>query len=181
MSILDWLGFRGTAPAGSTDAETETVRKIARELDQLPPERARLLAAFAYLLSRVARADLSVSEAETREMERIVEIDGGLPGPQAVLVVQMARTQNLLFGGTENYLVSKEFARMASREHKLGLLRCLFDVGAADSTISAVESTVIRQIADEIGLSHRDFVAVRSGYRERLAVLRKPDPQTGPG
>jgi uncharacterized tellurite resistance protein B-like protein len=173
MSILKLLGFRETAPAEASPSETETVRKIVRELDQLEPERAKYLAAFAYLLSRVARADLSVSEHETREMERIVAEYGELDGGQAVLVVQIAKSQGLLFGGTENYLVSKEFSDLASREDKLHLLRCLFEVSASDDSVSTAESNVIRQIADELRLDHRDYVGVRSEFREHLAVLRR--------
>jgi len=137
------------------------------------------VATFAFILSRVAQADLQVSEEETRAMERIVVEQGGLPEEQAMIVVQMAKTQSLLFGGTDNYSVTKEYARTARREEKVSLLRCLFAVSAADQTISNLESTVIRQIADELGLEHRDFIAVRSEFREHLAVLREDGDDSG--
>ncbi len=179
MSILELLGLRSEPPADAGAEATETVRKIARELDHLEPDRARFLAAFAYLLSRVARADLEISDQETRAMERIVVQHGGLPEEQAVLVVQMAKTQSLLFGGTENFLVTKEFARLAGREHRLALLRCLFEVGAAEAGVSTAESNVIRQIADELGLDHADYAAVRTAFRAHLAVLRPDTPDEG--
>jgi len=56
-----------------------------------------------------------------------------------VLVVQIAKTQATLFGGTENFLVTQEFNRMATVEQKLSLLQCLFAVAAADKVISSVE------------------------------------------
>jgi len=87
----------------NTSHETETVRKIVQALDQLQPERAKFLAGFAYLLARVARADLQISPEETRTMERIIMDKGGLPEEQAILVVQMAKAQNILFGSTENF------------------------------------------------------------------------------
>ena len=90
------------------------------------------------------------------------------------LVVQMAKTQSLLFGGTEHYLVAKEFNRLATREQKIELLGCLFAVSAADDSISTTEDHVVRQIADELDLEHTDFIAVRGKFREYLAVLRKP-------
>ena len=173
MSILRFLGLQNEGVTSASTPETETIRKIARELDQLDPEQARYLAAFAAILSRVARADLQVSEEETRKMEQIVAEDGGLPERQAVLVVQIAKSQSLLLGGTENYLVAREFNKLATREQKRALLRCLFDVSAADDSISTVEDNVIRQIADELKLEHRDFIAVRSAFREHLAVLKK--------
>lgn len=173
MSILKFLGW-DEAPREKKEPRIETIRRIVDELEHIEPERARYLAAFAGLLSRVAHADMNVSERETRAMERIVVTHGRIPEEQAVLVVQIAKTQSLLFGGTEHYLVSKEFDRMSSREQKLALLRCLFEVCAADDSISTTEDGVVRQVADELGLEHADFVGVRSGFREHLGVLKKP-------
>jgi len=160
----------------SGGAQTETVRRIVDALDRLDPERARYVAAFAYNLSRVAQADMKVSREETLEMERIVRELGGLPEEQAILVVQMAKTQALLFGGTENFLVTREFNRIATREQKLALLRCLFAVSAADRSISLVEDNEVRKISRELQLEHADFIAARSAFRQYLAVLKKAPP-----
>jgi uncharacterized tellurite resistance protein B-like protein len=180
MSILEFLGFgrTGERTDASESAETETVRKIVDRLDHLEPERARFVAAFAYILSRVAHADLEISAEETRAMERIVTERGQLPSELAVIVVQMAKTQNLLFGGTENYLVTREMNRIASRDQKVALLDCLFAVSAADESVTTIESNVMRQIAAELRLGHRDFITVRARYRDHLAVLKKPDAST---
>jgi len=175
MSILSFLGYNPARTAAAHDsAEAETVRKIVAALDRLEPDRARHIAVFAYILSRVARADLVISEAETRAMEAIVVKEGGLAPEQAILVVQMAKTQAILFGGTENYLVTREFNRLATREDKLALLRCLFAVSAADDSVSVKEDNEIRRIASELRLTHEDFIAVRSEFRDYLSVLRKP-------
>src|SRR5262245_33150103 len=170
MSIRQFLGL----DRKPSSADTDTVRKIVGALDRLEPERARYIAAFAYLLSRVARADLVISDEESAAMERIVSERGGLPEAQAIIVVQMAKTQSVLFGETENYLVTREFGRIASPEQKLQMLDCLFAVCAADRSVSAVEDSEIRQIADELRIEHPDFIRVRSSYREHLAVLQKP-------
>ena len=85
----------------------------------------------------------------------------------------MAKAQNLLFGGTENFLVTREFNKMTTREQKLALLACLFEVSASDDSISTAEDSEIRQIAAEINLEHRDFIAVRYAFRDRLSVLKK--------
>lgn len=153
-------------------AQSETVRKIVDALERLDPDQARYLAAFAYILSRVARADLKISAEETRAMEMIVVEFGGVSEDQAILVVQIARHQNLLFGGTENFLVTREFNKIATEEQKLALLDCLFRVAAAEDLISTVESNEISQITSELGLPHEDFIAVRSKYRGQLGVFR---------
>lgn len=178
MSILELFGWRGDrktqAPAASP-ADTETVRKIAAALDRLDPDKARYIAAFAYILSRVARADLQISEAELRTMEQLVQEKGGLPEEQAVMVVQMAKTQSILFGGVENFLVTREFDKIATREQKIALLHCLYGVSAADNSISSAEDTTIRTIADELRLDRADFIAVKSAYGSLLASRNRTD------
>jgi uncharacterized tellurite resistance protein B-like protein len=178
MSILQFLGLakrprRARAERTTASAETETVRKIVAALDSMEPERARFVAAFAYILCRVARADLHISPSESRTMERIVVDHGGLPEEQAILVVQMAKTQSTLFGGTENFLVTREFNKIATHEQKLALLDCLFAI-ASDDMISTVEDNEISRICSELHLSHDEFVSVRMAYREHRKVLKKP-------
>ena len=172
MSILKFLGLNQEQTGRSSGAETETVRKIVQQLDQLPEDQARYIAAFAYLLSRAARADMQVSPEETAVMERIVAIEGGLPEALAPIVVQMAKTQNQLFGATENYLVTREFERIATHEQKVALLECLFAVTAADENITSVEDNVVKQITSELKLPHSDYITARLRFREHLAVLK---------
>ncbi len=174
MSILKFLGINSDQPGRAAPTpETETVRKIVQKLDQLPEQEARYIAAFAFLLSRAARADLEISAEETALMEHIVMQQSGLPEELALLVVQMAKTQNQLFGSTENYLVTREFERIATREQKLALLDCLFAVTTADENITSEEDNVVKQIASELRLSHSDYIASRSRFREYLAVLKR--------
>lgn len=84
----------------------------------------------------------------------------------------MAKTQNQLFGATEDYLVTREFERLATHDQKLALLECLFAVTAVDENITSEEDNVVKQIASELKLRHSDYIAVRSRYREHLAVLK---------
>ena len=51
------------------------------------------------------------------------------------------------------------------------LLRCLFAVCAADHAITAAEEAQVRQVANELGLSHSDYVQVRLKYAHRRTVL----------
>lgn len=155
--------------------ETETVRAIARALDELEPDRARYIATFAYILGRVANADLNISAQETEEMERVVVDRGGLPPEQAVIVVQIAKTQNRLFGGTEDFLVTREFNEIADRDQKLKLLDCLYAVSASDDDVSTVEDNEIGKIANELRLERADLVRAREAYAEYLRVLKPPD------
>ena len=172
MKLLrDWLGPTGGRHTTS-ESDNETLLEITRKLDQMPVEQARYLAAFAYVLGRVAHADLDISEAETRVMERIVMEQGALPSDLSIIVVQLAKSQNLLFGGTENYLVTREFKKMSTPEQRQNLLQCLFAVSSSDDSISVVEDNEIAQIAKELGITHTRFIAIRSKFRDYLAVLK---------
>ncbi len=171
MSIRSFLGLP-EQPQRNTSAETETVRKVIDALDHLEEGHARFIAAFGYILSRVASADLRVTPEETRAMERLVMDRGRLPEEQALIVVQMAKQRNHLFGGTENFLVTREFDRIATREQKLELLDCLFAVSAAEDGVSLAEDNEIRQIASELHLGHPDFIRVRSAWAGQLNVLK---------
>lgn len=174
-SLLSWLGIGSEAPSATDAAETATVRRIVGELESLPPERARYIAAFAYLLGRVAHADLEVSAEETRTMASLVETHGHLPPQQAALVVEIAKGQVRLFGGTENYLVARELAGIASRRQCEELLHCLFAVSAADGVIAGDEEQQIRLIADQLGFSPKDFIEVRSAYNDQRSVIQRLD------
>ncbi len=172
-SLLDFLGLGRGDSTADHQADTATVRKIVRQLDALEPQQARFIAAFAYILGRVANADLDISEQESLEMEQIVSGLGGLPEEQAVMVVEIAKAQNRLMGGTENYQVTRQFANLADREQREQLLDCLFAVGAADGSISGVEEAQIRMISEELGFSDNDFRRLRSGYSDQRSVMQR--------
>jgi uncharacterized tellurite resistance protein B-like protein len=171
MAILD-LFKKGLGSEPQSSTETETARKIVQALDRLEPERAKFIAGFAYLLSRAARADMNISLKETQTMEKILMVRGGLPEEQAIIVIQMAKTQNIIFGGTENYLVSREFKAASSLEERMALLDCLYAVAASENFISTIEDNEISQIADELRIEHRDLISIRSKYRDALAVFQ---------
>ncbi len=142
MSLLRFLGVRETETREPGD--TATVRRIAAELERLDPETAKFLASFAYVLARVAHADLSIDESETAEMERSVRALASLSEAETALVVEIAKSQARLLGGTENYRVTREFRNASTREQRGQLLQCIYAVAAADGTISPTESTASR-------------------------------------
>ena len=171
MSFLKILGIGGEDDSQAGEG-TATVRKIVAELETMDPGKARYVAAFAYILGRVAHADLDISEVETRKMEEVIRRLGHLPEEQAILVVQIAKSQNRLFGHTENFLVTREFVEVSTAEQRQELLDCLFAVSAADESITSAEEAQIRQIASELGFSHRQFVEARKIYSQHREVLK---------
>lgn len=167
------LGSRSAPASGpQAESETQTVRRIVAELQQLEPDRRRFLAGFAYVLSRAAHADLKVTAEETQLMEQIVVEIGGLPEAQAVLVVEIAKNQADLYGGTEDYLVTREFAATATPEQRRATVEACFAVAAADGAITSDETAELTQIASELGLSHDELNEIRRSHSDKLAAIQ---------
>jgi uncharacterized tellurite resistance protein B-like protein len=173
MSLLRFLGL--DRPQEQPEKETETVRRIAAQLERLDPDQARYLASFAYVLARVAHADLRIVESETEEMQRIVVSLASLSEEEGTLVVEIAKSQARLLGGTENYVVTREYRRLSTAEQRGQILQCLYAVAAADGTISTVESAEIAAVAEELGFTRQEANGLRASYRDKLAEFQKPE------
>jgi uncharacterized tellurite resistance protein B-like protein len=162
-----WLGLNPREPE-----EHSPLRDVVSALDRLEPDRARYLARFAYLLGRVAHADRHVSAEETATMEVLVLAEGGLTQDQAMLVVGLAKTSNLMFGGTADFEVAREFADSTTYEERLALAKCLFAVAAIEGSISMAEETEIHRILNQLKIQPTDLTALRVAHRSHLPGIR---------
>jgi len=160
------------ALAASPAPEIESIRRIASELEALPLEQRRFVAGYAYVLARVAHADLDTSDVELEYMERAVIEVGHLSEAQAVLVVEMARNMNDLYGATDDYVVTRDFADLATREQREDILRTAFALGAADDSISAPEVAELNEIGKELGFRADEVDSVRYEFRDQLAAIQ---------
>ena len=166
-TLRSWLGLDRPETPPSTP-----LRELVAALDRLDPARARHLARFAYLLGRVALADRHISPEETQVMEAHVRDEGGLTADQAMLVVTLAKSSNLLFGGTADFQVAQEFAASATYPEKLALVRCLFAVASTDHAISMAEETEIHRIANQLKIEPPDLTALRVQHRAHLPGIK---------
>src|SRR5919109_2074576 len=115
------LRFFGLAEGEGEAWRVDSLGAIERALSELEPGEARYLACFAYILHRIARADHLVTDDESALIERLVA-ERGIPADRAALVARIARMEGLRHGRTEDFIVSREFAGLATREQKLALL-----------------------------------------------------------
>ena len=164
--ICRWLGIE------RPEREPEVLDAVCEVLDHLTPSRARYVAAFAYLMGRVAGADVEITAEERKVMERLVAQEGALSTEEASAVVTLALAEGDRFGGTHNFQVTREFLAQTTLEERMGLLRCLFAVSAADANVTVLEDNEIRGITRELRIEHADFIRARDEVREHLAVLR---------
>jgi uncharacterized tellurite resistance protein B-like protein len=123
-------------------------------------------------MSRAANADFEISADETAVMERFAVEFGGLDSAQAVLVIEMAKLQARVNGGTEDFVVTREFRTISTLDQRIALLRCCFAIGAADGTISAPEAGTINEIARELDVEAGDVNRVRAEFHEQLSAVQ---------
>ncbi|MEZ5290043.1 MAG: TerB family tellurite resistance protein [Vicinamibacterales bacterium] len=172
-ALLGWLGLER---AKSDREDQAPLRRLLESLDHLDSDRARHLARFAYLLGRVARADQHVSEGETAAMEAIVVEECGLAADQAVVVVGLAKSANLLFGGTADFEVARDFGAQATYPERLSLVRCLFRLAATDAAISVAEESELHRIANQLQIAPEDLTELRVAHARFLPGLAPRTP-----
>jgi uncharacterized tellurite resistance protein B-like protein/uncharacterized protein YciI len=177
MSLFESMfGIGGRASADATApavqiGETESVRQIAARLGALPPERARFVAAFAYLLARAAHVDQTISDPEAAEMTRLVSEVGGLDAATAGLVIDIAATRAQRYGATDDYLVTREFKAISTLAEREALLRACLLVAAADADIDARESWLVNRLAEELDVARPELNRIRDEFTDRIAGL----------
>ncbi len=166
---------------GGADAQSdvpESMQRIVVELEGFEEGHARFLAAFAYVLARVAHADMEVDATEVAEMERTLGHVTDLPEGEARLVVQLAVHQAVDIGASDDYLVTREFRKMTGKAERVRLMRCVLAVAAADDSITSVESREVAAIGEELGFTRSEINGLRLEYRDKLAELKKLDSES---
>ena len=153
--------------------DTATVRRIVAKLESMPPEQARLIASAAYTLARAANADLEISDDETAAIERELQTTEALDEATAVLVTEMAKLQAKTVGGTEDYLVTREFKALADDAQRIAIVRACYAVMAANGTISAEETGTINEIADELDIDEEVLRSIRVEYHEKFSSVQQ--------
>ena len=73
----------------------------------------------------------------------------------------------------QDFLAAREFRDVATEEQKRDLLHCLFAVSAADESISVAEEETVRSISRELLVTNDEYLAIRSAYRDKRAVLKE--------
>lgn len=170
MSLFRFLGLEKYA-AGNHE-EPESLIEIGKSLESLPPEEARLIAAFAYLLARVAGADLRTDPEERESMAQRLEEFGGLNAILARRLVEVAILAADKHSASDDRLVARAFRDMTGLGERLQLLRCLYAIAAADETITTVEDNEIFEIAAAMSVDRDEVVALRTEWKEFLGTRR---------
>jgi tellurite resistance protein len=91
----------------------------------------------------------------------------------------MAKLQARTVGGTEDYVVTREFKALANETQRVVVLRACFAVMAASGTISAEETAIVNQIAKELDIDDATLNSIRADYHEQLSSVQQIRRVTG--
>ena len=106
---------------------------------------------------------------------------GGLDEATAVLVVEMAKLQAKTVGGTEDYVVTREFRSISTPDQRLNLARACFVIGAVNGSISAEESATANEIANELGLDDAQLASLRGEFTDQMSAVQQMRRMTEAG
>ncbi len=167
------LRFLGLDEPGEGTNPSLGLAALEAQLAELPPDRASYFACFAYLLARVADADLEVADRERDAIARQLEQHAGLGERDARMVAELAILEAEEIQGSTHNVVSRKFKEMSDHGQRIQLVDGLFAVAAADDEVSLEEGNEVFRIAEELGLERLEVLAVRARYRDKLAEMKK--------
>jgi uncharacterized tellurite resistance protein B-like protein len=167
-----WLKRASALPEPEGAEQLEfTVRAALPGADD---ETVQVVTAIAGLLGTVAYADREFSPVEqARVREELARIEGISPaGIDAVCAALTGHVREIATVQSPRY--SRALRELADHDLRLQVLDILVGLAAADRTITAAETNVLRQLATSLGLTQQDYNAAQSRFLDLLAVLHAP-------
>jgi len=149
---------------------SENLKQIENALGEYPENEAKYIAAFALVLGRVAYADNEITDKERAKMKTILSEKFNFSEAKVLLVSNLA-CERIIKSELENHIVLRHLNAQTSNPQKIEILKSLFQLAAEDD-ISEKENADIQLVSKAFGFSHREYIDIRSEYKEHLAVLR---------
>jgi uncharacterized tellurite resistance protein B-like protein len=165
-----WLrGEEATEKLSGADALRAS---IAAELPGADPETITVVTSMAGLLGAVAYADRHYSvEEEARVRQELERVQGmSVAGIDAICKVLREHIVEISTVQIPRY--ARALVELADADLRREVLSALIDLAAADSSISVVETNLLRQITKSLGLSQQDYVELQSRHRALLESLK---------
>lgn len=132
-------------------------RLLAPTPTRLPDPDARI--ALAALLVRVARSDGSYDQTEIDRIDRVLARHHGMSPFQAAALRREAET--LEADAPDTVRFTRALKAATAEEARAGLMQALWEVALADGTRDAEEDTLLRLVADLLGLRDVDSALAR--------------------
>ncbi len=138
-------------------------RLFQPNLDPLPDPDARL--ALAALLIRVGRSDGQYDVAEASRIERILTKRYDLPPDQAAALRSDA--EQLESEAPDTVRFTRAIKDAVPYEHRASVIEALWDVALADGVRDHEEDSLLRLVANLLGINDRDSALARQRVENR--------------
>jgi uncharacterized tellurite resistance protein B-like protein len=172
MSFLRNVISRLNESSATSPGDGSSLKEIASVLTSQPEDVASRIVSYGYVLARIANADSNFRPEEEEKIYEILTQKNHMPHQEAMTVVKLLKQANTAFGGTENYIITREFKEESTFEERLDLLKSVFEVAGSDGEITSDEEAELKIIANELAIENRDFVAMRSQYNKYRTVFK---------
>ncbi len=139
----------------------ETLKSLFAKPEQEDPAELqhRLQLAAAALLIEMSRADYVVEPEEQRTLEVVLHAALGLSQQEIVELIELAG--DAADKATSLYEFTRQINDHYTKEQKLLLIQSMWRVAFADGDLDKYEERLIRQVADLIHVSHKDFLRLK--------------------
>jgi uncharacterized tellurite resistance protein B-like protein len=145
---------------------------IARELPGADTETLTVITSMAGLLGAVAYADRNFSEEEELRVRKELERVQGLSATGIDVICKVLRQHIVELSTVQLPRYARALVELADVELRREVLGALLDLAAADSSISVVETNMLRQITKSLGLGQQDYVELQARHRHLLDSLK---------
>jgi uncharacterized tellurite resistance protein B-like protein len=165
-----WL--RGEGATEAVSGADALHASIARELPGADPETVTVVTSMAGLLGAVAYADRNYSvEEEARVRQELARVQG-MTAAGIDAICKVLREHIVEISTVQIPRYARALVELADPELRREVLSALIDLAAADSSISVVETNLLRQITKSLGLSQQDYVELQARHRDLLDSLK---------
>jgi uncharacterized tellurite resistance protein B-like protein len=165
-----WL--RGEGAAERLSSGDALHASIARELPGADTETVTVVTSMAGLLGAVAYADRNYSVQEEARVRQELERVHGMSVAGIDAICKVLREHIVEISTVQIPRYARALVELADPELRREVLSALIDLAAADSSISVVETNLLRQITKSLGLSQQDYVELQARHRELLEALK---------
>ncbi len=124
--------------------------------------------AMAALLVRIARADGDYSEEEIERIDRILARRYGLSPFDAVALRREGETFEQMAPDTVRF--TRAIKDAVDYDHREGVIEAMWEVVLADGVRDTEEDTLLRLVANLLGVNDRDSNLARQRVEHRLGI-----------
>jgi uncharacterized tellurite resistance protein B-like protein len=169
--LFRWLTGQVAKDELRATASDELRLLVQKTVPGASEQDAAIVASVAGLLAFVAYADRQYSDEEQQVVCAALARVNGLPvsAGEAASSLLGARIAELAHESLPTY--TRVLYELTDRTARLELFEVLMDVAVADHVLSMDETNALRRIANLLGLSEQDYLAVQGRHRDRLSVL----------